>query len=91
MSDRLNVVPGDLIEWKLTFTSDQHEVKFLWTGFNRSMRSDEYAPINSSVGVAILISINDECYTWLSPEGVFSAKRFVNRSIEPFFVARVKV
>jgi hypothetical protein len=61
--------PGDLIEWVYKRNSKPvHESEQIW-----SMSMKNWIPI--SVRPAVLISITDEFYVWLNPNGLFHACR----------------
>jgi hypothetical protein len=60
--------PGDLIEWVYGRNSQPvDENEELW-----STPMKRYIPIG--VHPAVLISITDESYIWLSPKGLFHAR-----------------
>ena len=62
-----NIVPGDVIEWVYKFDG----VAVLSNEELWSSTMECWVPIG---GTALLISVDDETYSWLGPEGFLRAR-----------------
>ena len=61
--------PGDTIEWTYKFSGMLvHKDEILW-----SNADGRYVPIGGEM-VHLLVSVNDETYSWINEKGLFHAR-----------------
>jgi len=78
--------PGDMIEWTYkTSGALVHKDEILW-----SNADGHYVPIGGEM-VHLLVSIDDETYSWLNEKGLFHARVDDSESAWPTRSARMVV